>query len=41
MERFINPRLLGNPLNWITVALWLIVIGFIVHEFHEEKAEAN
>ena len=32
MDNFINLRILAHPLNWLTVLLWLVAIGFLVNQ---------
>ena len=31
MEKFLNYRLLGNPINWLTLAVWLLAIAYFAH----------
>jgi hypothetical protein len=32
-NRFVNLDMMANPLNWVTLALWLFVLGFVIHTF--------
>jgi hypothetical protein len=34
MNSFVNLGLMAHPLNWITMLVWLVIIGFTIHMFH-------
>lgn len=40
MSRFINTGILKHPLNWITLLIWLAVLGYVIHLFHPTLAAA-
>lgn len=33
MNRVINLGMLSHPLNWITLAIWLLLFGFVLSIF--------
>lgn len=34
MNRFVNLGMLSHPVNWGTLLVWLVLLGFVVHQFH-------
>lgn len=32
-SRFVNLPLLANPLNWLTLFVWVFILGYLVHTF--------
>lgn len=30
MNRFVNLKILANPLNWLTMIVWITIIGILL-----------
>lgn len=43
MNRIVNTGLLFHPLNWLTLMVWLVFLGLMIHIFdpHLQPAYAN
>jgi hypothetical protein len=43
MDRFINVGLLANPLNWVTLAVWLVALSILAYGLglHSQEQPAS
>lgn len=35
MPQIVNVNLLKHPLNWVTIAIWVFILGYLIHIFSE------
>jgi len=34
--KLLNMGLLSHPLNWVTLAIWVGILGFLIHSFNTQ-----